>query len=177
MTPEQLAKSGSEHSEQRALFAWVRMAQKHGMAAANDPRCYEKGGMEYATATYGTHNAISILRKYYAVPNGGKRDKITAAKLKAEGVRPGVPDTHFPVACGNYHSLYIEMKKVGGKLSEDQEIVIADLIQEGNSVEVCEGWIAAVEKLMAYLYLGNYHIMQNGIRYYEEKVLTVPSTE
>ena len=34
------------------------------------------------------------LRKvcYFAIPNGGKRNIITASKLKAEGVKKGVPD-------------------------------------------------------------------------------------
>lgn len=157
MTPEALAKSSTEHSHQRALFAWVNMAIKHGVAAAFDDKCYEKGGMEYATKWYGTANALPILDEYYAVPNGGKRDKITAAKLKAEGVKPGTPDTHFPVACGNYHSMYIEMKKPGeGRLSPEQEDRFARLTANGNLVHVCYTWTEATGKLRHYLMLGGY---------------------
>lgn len=32
------------------------------------------------------------LRLLYAVPNGGDRHPIVAAKMRAEGVRAGVPD-------------------------------------------------------------------------------------
>lgn len=32
------------------------------------------------------------LRWLFAVPNGGHRNKVAASKLKAEGVKPGVPD-------------------------------------------------------------------------------------
>ena len=34
----------------------------------------------------------------FAVPNGGRRDAVTGARLKAEGVKAGVPDVWLPVA-------------------------------------------------------------------------------
>jgi hypothetical protein len=60
-------------------------------------------------------------RKYgtiriFAIPNGGFRSRATAARLKAEGVSPGVPDLFVPK-----HLLWIEMKRLkGGKLSLEQ---------------------------------------------------------
>ena len=54
-----------------------------------------------------------------AIPNGGKRDIITAKKLQMEGVTPGVPDLFIPA-----WSCWIEMKKPGGRLSEAQKNVI-----------------------------------------------------
>ena len=36
------------------------------------------------------------LRWLFAVPNGGARNKVAGAKLKAEGVRRGVPDYLWP---------------------------------------------------------------------------------
>jgi hypothetical protein len=51
--------------------------------------------------------------KIYAIPNGGQRNRIVAAKLKAEGVLAGVSDLHVPA-----WNLWIEMKRAhGGKLS------------------------------------------------------------
>lgn len=38
-----------------------------------------------------------LLKALYAVPNGGLRDKVTAAKMKAEGQRKGVWDLNLPV--------------------------------------------------------------------------------
>jgi hypothetical protein len=162
MTPEALAKSTSEHGHQRALFAWVNMAVRHGIKAAFDDACYEKGGLAYAMKWYGSQDALPILDELYAIPNGGERNKAVAAKLKAEGVKPGTPDTHFPVACGQYHSLYIEMKKPGGKVSPEQRDRIARLTANGNLVYVCYTWIEATGKLRYYLELGGYNNLNIG---------------
>ena len=41
---------------------------------------------------------VPQLSMIYAIPNGGYRDKVTAAKLKAEGVKAGVWDVCCPIA-------------------------------------------------------------------------------
>lgn len=56
---------------------------------------------------------------WFAVPNGGKRHVITAVKLKAEGVRPGVPDLCFILPGGRFAGL--ELKSEKGILSEHQK--------------------------------------------------------
>ena len=61
------------------------------------------------------------LEWLYAVPNGGLRHPATAGKLKAEGVRPGVPDLVLPVPRGTFHGLYLEMKRPGGQSTEAQK--------------------------------------------------------
>lgn len=74
----------------------------------------------------------------YAIPNGGQRNAIVAAKLKAEGVLAGVPDLHIPIARNGYHSLYVEMKNgKKGVLSEHQKCVIDKLREYGHKVAVC----------------------------------------
>src|SRR5947209_19235518 len=62
-----------------------------------------------------------VLRLFFAVPNGGWRHKGTAIKLKAEGVKPGVPDTCLPVAREGFSGLWIEFKAGRNKLTEFQE--------------------------------------------------------
>ena len=58
--------------------------------------------------------AILSWALLFAIPNGGKRDKVTAIQLQAEGVRPGVPDG---VACRppGWHGLFIELKGIKNK--------------------------------------------------------------
>lgn len=57
----------------------------------------------------------------FAVPNGGKRDPITASRLKAEGVVPGVSDLIFLYPNGIYPFLCIEMKYGKNEQSEHQK--------------------------------------------------------
>lgn len=57
----------------------------------------------------------------FAVPNGGKRDKVTAGKMKAEGVLAGVSDLIFLKSNANFGALLIEMKDEKGKQSEAQK--------------------------------------------------------
>lgn len=74
----------------------------------------------------------------FAIPNGGKRNAITAAKLKAEGVVAGVPDLFLAIPCGGYSGLFIEMKNgKKGRLSESQESMIKELRAVGYRVEIC----------------------------------------
>ena len=88
----------------------------------------------------------------FHIPNEAKRSPATAARLKAEGMRPGVPDLCIPVARGRYHSLYIEMKADGGKPTEEQAAWISSLRAEGMCAYVCYGAanaIALVDEYMA----------------------------
>lgn len=122
-TPESLASSGSEHAEQVALFAWAALnAQKY-----------------------------PELRLMFAIPNGGKRDKITAAMLKAEGVKAGTSDIFLPVARGMWHGLFIELKVGKNKPSLEQELFIHNMQQAGYGALCVIGWQAAAIALQNYL--------------------------
>ena len=89
----------------------------------------------------------------YHIPNGGKRDARTAANLKRQGVKAGVPDIHLPVARGGYHGLYIELKVGGNKQTEKQKEWQRKLTQQGYLSVVCYGWEEAAKQLINYLEL------------------------
>ena len=57
----------------------------------------------------------------FAIPNGGRRDKTTGAKLKAEGVKSGVADLELAKPSRQYHALFIEMKTPKGYQSYSQK--------------------------------------------------------
>lgn len=59
--------------------------------------------------------------RLFAVPNGGKRDALTGAKLKAEGVVAGVADLILLVPNRFYGALLVEMKTLTGRQSESQK--------------------------------------------------------
>lgn len=90
-------------------------------------------------------------RRAYAVPNGGKRNIVVAAKLKAEGVRKGVLDIHLPIACGGAHGLFIEFKAGKNKLAPEQALEAHTLVADGFAVAVCWDTLAAIDITQRYL--------------------------
>lgn len=57
----------------------------------------------------------------FSVPNGGRRDATTGAKLKAEGALAGVRDLILLKSNADYGALLIEMKTQKGRQSEQQK--------------------------------------------------------
>jgi len=113
----------SEHDEQKALFEWAAWA------------CGRYPELEYL----------------HAIPNGGHRHIRVAKRLKAEGVKPGVPDLCLPVARDGYHGLYIEMKFGRNKPTDHQERWLEFLNEQGYLAVVCWGWEQARETIEEYL--------------------------
>lgn len=139
MTPDELAKSGSEDAEQSALFGY---ALQPGYGQATD-RAW----------------AWSLM---FAIPNGGQRGKATAARIVAMGARRGYPDVGLDVACGPWHGLRIELKRQAlngkrkGTVATDQTDWHKKLIEQGYCVIVCYGWKHAVTCINWYLDYGSY---------------------
>ena len=67
----------------------------------------------------------------FAIPNGGKRSKAVAGKLKAEGVRKGVADLFLSVPVMGVHGLYLEAKFKTGKQSPEQQQFQSDVERMG----------------------------------------------
>lgn len=131
ITPERLAASGTEDGIQQALLC----------ALARDIRP--------------TYPLIDLI---YHIPNGGKRGgnqrdaQIEGARMKALGVKRGVPDLHLPIPMQGYGSLYIEMKKPkDGALSTYQKERIAMLTQTLNFVAVIDDWEVGLQLVKDYL--------------------------
>jgi len=97
------------------------------------------------------------IRKYpplewiYHIPNGGKRYITTAYRLKAEGVKAGVPDICLPYPAGVYHGLYIEMKAGKNAATEIQNKWLDGLAANGYLTAVCNGWEVAARLIVQYL--------------------------
>lgn len=166
MTPEQLAKSDTEHAHQCALFAAINQFI-WDLEFGSDKK---------------PHPLADKLRWLHAIPNGGERHGAVAGKMKAEGVKSGIYDLFLPVPRvtdrlytfqtlfagaygvlhGNftyeaYHGLYIEMKapsrcnnKDGGL--NDNQIKFKEFIGvQGYGHCICYTWKEAYDAVMKYL--------------------------
>jgi hypothetical protein len=121
----------TEHEHQAALFEWAALMES-----------------EYPDLKY-----------LFAIPNGGLRHKAVAAKLKKEGVKPGVPDTFLPVPMGRYHGLFIELKPkyrgikrlIRPKPDKNQTWWLQHLAIHNFSCHCCRGVDAAKAVIIQYL--------------------------
>lgn len=113
----------SEAQEQINLFQWI------GWMGGREPR----------------------LALAFHVPNGEKRSKGVAGRLKAMGVRRGVPDILFPCPSRGFVGLALEMKAKGGSLSPEQKNWIAYLETAYWYTCVAYNWVEAAKALCWYL--------------------------
>lgn len=152
MNPEAYAKGRTESEQQIALFMWASLPE--------------------------TRERYPELRWLHHCPNGGSRGDsarsaaIAGGRLKAEGVKPGVPDLFLPVPT-NCHmldgaiwadkvwpvngsvicGLYIEMKAPGKKsqTSDEQKEFIAHHRNLGYACVVCDSYHEARFYIEQYL--------------------------
>lgn len=92
--------------------------------------------------------------RFFAVPNGGHRHPAVAAKLKAEGCDPGVPDlfvTTRPPGLYGVPYIVVEMKRTkGGRLSVEQRDWLEHLKAQGAVTMVAHGADEAIAFLETY---------------------------
>lgn len=125
---------------------------------AKPPRAklVDREGQEQAALLKEIHLRYpAVFELIYHVPNGGHRVKAVAAKLKAQGVKAGIPDLVLPMARGGYFGLYIEFKATvdPAPVSPSQDACISRLNAQGYLAIVCRGHFDAMECLRAYLAL------------------------
>lgn len=157
-TPEHLAASGSEHGIQSAFFLALNMAQKFGVSAALNMESYASS----ALAKKHGSQPIPQLQHVFAIPNGEARRPSVAARLKAEGVKPGVPDVFVPIPSYGFHGLWIEFKRNEKlRLSHDQKKYQIFLTQHNYAHRICHDWSFALATVCAYLNVLDVDIADN----------------
>jgi len=120
----------TEWSEQTLIFAWADQQAQY----------------------------VPELEWLHCIPNGTRllhRSKksapIEAQRLKAAGVKKGVPDMFLPIPRMGYHGLYIELKVHPNKPTPDQKRWLEFLSSQGYRAEVHYGADAAIDAICAYL--------------------------
>lgn len=120
-----------EHQSQAALITWAQLAR---VPEADD---VEPGAR--------------VADYLFAVPNGGFRTPVTAIKLKAEGVKPGVWDLMLPLPRRGMHGLWVEMKAAAGRLSPEQVEWGNKMQLAGYDLVVCRSVDDAMAAIKSYL--------------------------
>ena len=134
VTPEDLAKSGTEDGHQAAVMCW-------------------------AALSVGKYKELKWL---HSIPNGGQRNIIEATKMVSTGTRGGIWDLFLPLPIHTewavqYAGLYIEMKKPerrkhkDGGLSKEQLEFGAYAEKMGYFCAVCYSWEEARDILIKYV--------------------------
>lgn len=143
-----------EGLEQKVLIRWLFAEQQRGTEV----------GQAYA--------------HIYHVPNGGQRNKKTAADLKQQGVKAGVSDLVVKVARGGWHGLYLEFKATpphhaATAASQREWLALAE--SEGYCAVLARGLEEAKEVLREYMswpateILGGRQAMENGTEWRKAK--------
>lgn len=115
----------TEHVEQCTLMAWAARVQVR----------------------------MPDLNLLFAIPNAGAgAQRGQAGKMKAEGVKSGVPDLFLPVARAGFHGAFIEMKRrKGGRMSPEQVAWRSRLEERGYAYCLACGYEEAKTFLETYL--------------------------
>lgn len=175
LTPEELAKSNTEHAHQRALFAYTNVVTLYGWAIAND---WARGLVTFSKGKIFFPKVCDYLKEskpcpklkwFHAIHNQGHGDRVRGNRAKVEGVKSGVYDCFLPVPVWSgpkrhdwveYHGLYLEMKKPSVKPKSatakggrsDDQIEFGEFAEEqGYATVVCYSWFEAAEALWYYL--------------------------
>lgn len=133
ITPEQMAKSGLESGEQKAIFVW---------AALNVGRYPQ-------------------LKWLHAIPNANSHKQVAeGVRSGVSDICLPFPKTYYEtdmMGLSWYHGLYIELKtekrrnQKNGGCSDEQIAFIEYANEVGYCAKVCYGWQEAVKAIEEYL--------------------------
>ena len=88
----------------------------------------------------------------FAIPNGSNKSVQQRMKFKREGLRSGCPDLFIPVSKGGMHGLFVEMKRVKGSVTSQEQIAWHKLlIDQGYCVVIAKGADVAIEYISSYI--------------------------
>lgn len=93
----------------------------------------------------------SMRHNLFSVPNGGRRDVVTGAKLKAEGVLPGVSDLILLKRNKSYGALLIETKTKKGIQQKSQKEWEMKITEDGYKYVVVRSLDEFIKVVTEYL--------------------------
>lgn len=123
-----MSEIGPEHRLQQAVCQWCDKVAAHGPLAG--------------------------MRLAYAIVNAGARSAQAAQYLRAEGLRPGLPDMCLPLPRFGFGAAYLEHKVMPRRLDADQIAYAWALVRAGNAYRISYCFEDSVEFLTRYVTTG-----------------------
>lgn len=87
----------------------------------------------------------------FAVPNGGSRNKVEAANMKRQGVKPGISDVILLIPNKDFFCLCLEFKTEKGQQSIEQQEFQQQIEKIGGKYIIVRSAIQAIEVMQEYL--------------------------
>lgn len=112
----------------------------------------EEHNIQVACVRWFAYQFPELRGLLFAVPNGGRRDAVTGAKLKAEGVVAGVSDLILLVPSKGHGALLIEMKTEKGRQTDEQKRWQELVERVGYQYVVCRSFDEFQKVINEYLY-------------------------
>jgi len=109
--------------------------------------------LQKACITWFDYQYPKLKNLLFHVPNGGHRNIREAARLKSQGVRPGVSDLILLIPKGEFHGMCIEMKSEKGKVSKLQNEWFMEVDSNGYYCFICHNFNLFKLKINQYLNL------------------------
>lgn len=99
----------------------LKMRQAARLTSATKRHNHKESNIQQNAVTWFRLQYPQLSKVLIAVPNGGRRGKIEACIMKAEGVVAGAADMLLLTPRGNYGALCIEFKTETGRQSPKQK--------------------------------------------------------
>lgn len=128
-------------------------AEREAKAKKRRPQGHPEHDLQVACVAWFRAQYPNDAAMLFAVPNGGKRRKVEATLLKAEGVIAGVADLILLEARGGFGALCIEMKtrRKDSKQSEKQSEWEQEALRHGNFYVVARDLAEFCRVVTAYM--------------------------
>lgn len=128
-------------------------AEREAKAKKRKPQGHPEHDLQVACVAWFRAQYPNDAAMLFAVPNGGKRRKVEATLLKAEGVIAGVADLILLEARGGYGALCIETKtrRKGSGQSDRQKAWQLEAARHGNKYVVIRDLAEFCRVVAAYM--------------------------
>lgn len=132
-------------------MTFEQMLTLHRQAAPRKRPDDEEHRLQVACVQWFHYQYPKHAHNLFAVPNGGKRDKVTAAKLKAEGALAGVADLILLIQSKGYGALLIEMKTSSGRQADSQKAWQKAIEKDGYKYVICRSISDFMKEVNSYM--------------------------